>query len=254
MSIQKICANCGESFLVPPCRADSAKTCSRKCRGEIDSLNYSGKRIKVKCQNCGIVFLVPKCHAHRRTYCSNKCADPTRGRNAPKQEDHYQWKGGKADHSDGYRYQKIENHPFGGKAGYVFEHRIVMEDWMRAEAPGHRFLMVVGGKLYLKPEIHIHHINEKKSDNRRKNLVACTSAAHREIHNGKPPMKGEVWPDIIGALPYEPRVISRKCLVCGCGFLKKRSDVLRGGGKYCSRACFNKRDKRPFNIKFLSGE
>ena len=123
-----------------------------------------------------------------------------------------------------------------------------MEEWLRQVAPQHPFLIGIEGQIYLRPEIDVHHINEVKRDNRRRNLLACTKSGHRAIHSGKAPMQGEVWPEIEGLIPYEPRRVKCACLVCGVEFSKKRSDVKRGSGKFCSRACYAKRPRLPFKV------
>lgn len=250
MNVEKKCAICGDAFSVPRWRESSAKTCSQKCRGALIAQSYAEKRATVVCKACGNNFSTPQCHAHRRIYCSRKCAASAYEYSGPKAEKHYAWKGGVANHAEGYRYVRVPNHPFGtiNTVGYVFEHRVVMEEMMRRAAPNHPFLTQINGQLYLRPKIEVHHINLAKSDNRPRNLLACTQVAHREIHHGKPPMHGEVWPEIEGSLPYEPRLVVCRCLVCGAEFVKKRSELKRGGGKFCSRVCYDKRARVPFAV------
>lgn len=135
----------------------------------------------------------------------------------------------------------VATHPFTSTGNYVFEHRLVMEEWMREEAPDHKFLVEVGGTKYLSPDIDVHHIDENRRHNVRKNLLACTHGAHQMIHRGENPMAGEVWPPLENMAPHSPTVVTCTCAVCGKQFRKKRSDVKRGSGKYCSRACYIQR-------------
>lgn len=246
--IEKSCVVCGAKFMVWPAREKTAQTCSRECRGKVDAQRYKEGRIKISCKACGRVFLVPKCHASRRIYCSADCADPHRKPKSATGENHHLWNGGITEHADGYLYRLVRNHPFGGSRNYVFDHRLVVEQWMREEVPDHRFLTVIDGVSYLRPEIDVHHINLNKRDNRKANLLACTPSAHNDVHNGRAPMVGEVWPEIKGMVPYSPRWLVRVCKTCGINFRKKRSDVKRGGGHYCSRLCSDKRLKTPFEI------
>ena len=97
-------------------------------------------------------------------------------------------------HSEGYRYirQKFA-HPFASN-GYVFEHRLVMEDRMRREVPDHKFLVEIDGKRYLRREIQVHHRNESRVDNCPDNLLAMTGNAHKIVHLGGTPAPDTYWP------------------------------------------------------------
>lgn len=77
-------------------------------------------------------------------------------------ENHPRWKGGRRITKDGYVLVMVrENGRLLGK--YVLEHRLVMEKHLNRP---------------LKSGEIIHHINEDRSDNRIKNLVLVTPAAH----------------------------------------------------------------------------
>lgn len=66
-----------------------------------------------------------------------------------------QWKGGRTRDKSGYVLMKVENHPYMNRAGYVREHRLVMERQL--------------GR-YLFPHEVVHHINGDPADNRIENL------------------------------------------------------------------------------------
>lgn len=84
------------------------------------------------------------------------------------------WKGGRITEYHGYIYRYKPHHPFTNKDGYVFEHRLVMEEHI--------------GR-YLFPEEVVHHKNNKPSDNDIKNLLLFKNQAeHVRIHSF-----GVVW-------------------------------------------------------------
>ena len=78
------------------------------------------------------------------------------------------WKGGRITDKSGYILIWKPKHPYCDYHGYVREHRLVMEDCL--------------GRI-LNPKEVIHHINENKEDNRRRNLKLFKNhAEHRKYH------------------------------------------------------------------------
>ena len=69
-------------------------------------------------------------------------------------------KGGVQKHSSGYIMIKNKEHPFCNVAGYVYEHRLVMEKHI--------------GRYLTRKEV-VHHKNELRTDNRIENLALCSS-------------------------------------------------------------------------------
>jgi hypothetical protein len=97
-------------------------------------------------------------------------------------EEHPGWKGGRIHDEDGYVKVRVQDHPF-AKDGYVLEHRLVMEKFLVETYPNSPYLTKVGGKLYLKRIVVVHHTNEVKDDNRLDNLFPFPdSAAHTFWH------------------------------------------------------------------------
>lgn len=74
----------------------------------------------------------------------------------PEGKNNPRWKGGKHKHSKGYVLVRYFRHPFAIAGGYIFEHRLVMEQ-------------ILG--RYLKPNEFVHHRNGIKDDNRPENLM-----------------------------------------------------------------------------------
>lgn len=235
MPVQKVCVVCGSNFKVAPARAETAKTCSRKCKNVQMGIGYSDVRIKTTCKQCGKPIEVSKGRFARGNgrFCSKKCqADLQRGIPFTAKADD----GTVTAHSGGYILERCDEHPFAVR-GTVLQHRLVMECRMREEAPDHPFLIKLNGGLYLDQKIHVHHINEIKSNNRRDNLIACTSSGHRDLHRGLPPMKGETWPEPDVVRERGDRYVDRTCEACQKVFTVSRSTALRSAAKYCSREC-----------------
>lgn len=77
------------------------------------------------------------------------------------------WKGGRRETSAGHIYLYQPDHRSANKAGYVMEHRVVMEQHL--------------GRL-LTPDEVVHHKNGKKDDNRIENLEVLTKSQHVQTH------------------------------------------------------------------------
>lgn len=232
MSFSKVCIVCGKEFKVWGGRVKTALTCSRECRGKLDAKKYGEQRPSLLCKWCAKPFVSPPSQAHRRVYCSKVCAGAAKvGGTFRLVAD-----GSITRHSDGYLLERRPDHPF-NVSGYVLQHRLAMEGWMREVAPEHSFLVEVSGVKYLRRDIDVHHRNEVKDDNDRSNLMACTSIAHRDAHEGRPLMRGSVWPESGNEIDPVDRVVHRNCGECGKPLRESLSTVLRGGGKFCSRSC-----------------
>lgn len=89
------------------------------------------------------------------------------------------WKSDEKISSYGYRMIRKPDHPFCDTDGFVFEHRLVVEEhWLTP------FNSVeINGQLYLPPEYEVHHINGDKLDNSPENLFILTKGFHITIHN-----------------------------------------------------------------------
>ena len=95
------------------------------------------------------------------------------GRGSP-MEKNYFWKGGRAVDTDGYILVKSPDHPYATKAGYVREHRLIMEEKL--------------GRYLLPVEV-VHHKDQNHNNNAPDNLqVFQTNGAHlRHELTGKTP-------------------------------------------------------------------
>jgi len=77
------------------------------------------------------------------------------------------WKGGIARRSDGSILQLRPGHPYANAAGYVYLHRIIVEESLGRHLTG---------------EEVVHHLNGDKEDNRLENLMVLSQAQHMRLH------------------------------------------------------------------------
>jgi hypothetical protein len=199
MPVEKTCVVCGVKFSVPPVRANSATSCSNKCAVIVRAKSRE-RKASVTCKGCGNVFLVPRSHKERSRYCSPDCryhgdiakqemSDRVSGNKNP------MWRGGAATHSAGYLLDSAPHHPF-AVGGYVFQHRLVVEEWLREVDPESSFLVKIGNNLYLAPHAHVHHIDRDVTNNVKENLVVCDNGTHRRIHTNTIREDAHFWPKV----------------------------------------------------------
>jgi len=119
-------------------------------------------------------------------------------------EDNPSWKGGRRFDEHGYVQIRMPEHPFAND-GYVFEHRMVVEERTRKNDPNNRLLVEVGGQKYLSPKAVVHHIDENKSNNKSSNLMLLPhQKAHAFIHNSPLPMKERIRRIEMGVYHSDP--------------------------------------------------
>ena len=180
------CKICGASFKVPQCRSKTAEYCDKSCAVIGRAMAMSLPKVAITCKECGIVFYDHQCHAHKRVFCSKACMETNKAHKAGQAErvtgsNNPMWAGGISKHSDGYIYKYAPDHPFSSN-GYVFEHRLAAEDKLRSTDPESVFLVRLGDRKYLRPEISVHHIDGDKTNNTPDNLMVVTNSEHQKIH------------------------------------------------------------------------
>lgn len=119
------------------------------------------------------------------------------------------WKVEKLVSCGNYTYAVVKNHPKATKHGYVYHHRIVIENHIGRQLEDHEV---------------IHHLNGDRKDNRVDNLILMTNSEHTTIHNL---MKGSL-------------VCELRCPTCGKVFVRERRQtyLAKGGTRaFCSRQC-----------------
>ena len=105
-----------------------------------------------------------KCGIKRRSIGEAKKTPLARKKHhkAMSMEKHPNWKGGRVN-ENGYIKIKKLNHPHRNKSGYIREHRLIMERYL---------------KRFLQPHEIIHHKNGIKDDNRIENLELSIKGRH----------------------------------------------------------------------------
>lgn len=109
-----------------------------------------------------------------------------------KGEEHPNWVGGRTKDEYGYIKVYTPDHYYAVNS-YVLEHRLVMEEYLRKNYPGSPYLHWKEGRLYLKPEVVVHHDDEVKDNNVIENLFPFPdSAAHIFWHKSSLPKAEKV--------------------------------------------------------------
>lgn len=100
-------------------------------------------------------------------------------------KDNPNWGGGRFKNTSGYMSVLDPDHPYAVN-GYVLEHRLVIEQWLREHEPDSPHLIEIRGVLYLKPGVVIHHIDEQKDNNALHNLYVFSCAAEHCFFHKSP--------------------------------------------------------------------
>lgn len=149
-----ICPICGKSFYRKKSEINNMKdknnaTCSKECSYELKKTLYSGK------------------NNHQYGLTGNKNASWKSDIKYSKNDNHYTM-------------IRVEDHPFRDKSNFVPKYRLVAEQHLLNENNS----IEINGKLYLKPECVVHHIDfNKKNDDASNLYVFPNSSQHVIFHN-----------------------------------------------------------------------
>ena len=235
MSVAKICECCKKEFRVPQRRNETVRFCSLACKTEgrrkkvqcavcktmfsckaSETLKYCSRtcfhaankgskhatdpevvRYHKVCEVCKVGFDVNATRKDTARFCSKKCMTESpelrvEMSSAMQGEKHWRWAGGLYQHKSGYtRYKK----KVGSTEKFVLSHRVIVLKAMLELMETHPFIVVVDGSKKLSPDIEVHHIDRKRSNNALSNLLAVTKLAHARIHHkGVKPKPWECWP------------------------------------------------------------
>lgn len=193
MSVIKICEICGKEFQVIPCRAKTARFCSKTCAN-------IGRKAKdnVTCTNCGKSFhkkqsALEKYSRNMGIFCSLECSAEYRKK----------WFKGKNNHQFGLKGELNSSFKRGfttRRNGHVTETFIYAKDRSDTDRSGrmtlHRYNVVTNFNNYhtclftqvndyfiLKPNLHVYHIDGDHNNNELENLTVLSQPIHTKVHN-----------------------------------------------------------------------
>ena len=144
------CTICDKEFYLKPFRLKRVKhgvTCSKKCKTILQSNYMKGKGN----------------HQYGITGPENSS-----------------FVGAKRLNQYGYVMLYLPDHPLADSDGRYREHRYIVEQSIDFDDS---FFNIISGIRVLKPEYDVHHMNEKRDDNRVENLLILTRGEHVALHN-----------------------------------------------------------------------
>lgn len=177
---RKKISNYSNNYKCLTCKKDgfrnkpNRKFCSKNCYYIFRAVNYKQEKspswkggicnTEIKCLQCKKIV---KRNIHRK-FCSRVCHYHYNQLNGIKaRAKNGMWKGGRIGGNGMYISLLLPEHPYARKNGYVHEHRVIMESKI--------------GRYLLEDEV-VHHINEKKDDNRISNLMLMNKKEHDKFH------------------------------------------------------------------------
>ena len=204
------------------------------------------KELNVACSYCGKLFHIKPSYIlkNKKHYCSIECNKKDRSEYMSSSGNHQfglkgsynsSWKSDEKITNYGYKKIRCINHPFKDCDNFVFEHRLVAEEFLlNAENS-----ISINGKLYLRKDYVVHHIDENKLNNKVENLLIVTKEEHAKIHHPKTNIKKKVEKSLSGFI--------KKCEICDNEFYTTNKNR-----KCCSVLCSNMFLNRGTSIVFCS--
>ena len=189
----KKCSNCGNDIEIRHKERLNRINyfCSKECEGKFRQKQFEKNEdyFNCECPVCNKKFhLKPyRLNKYKTHYCSKICQNKAKEEYMKGEGNHQfglkgnknsSWKSDKKITSYGYIKIRCLDHPFKDCDGFVFEHRLVAEKYLLDDKNS----IEINGKLYLKPEYTVHHIDFNKTNNVPTNLEVMTLAEHTKLH------------------------------------------------------------------------
>lgn len=187
--VKTTCMNCGIEFNCQRYRLENNKHifCGQKCHGEYIRNNNEKN---CTCKICGKMFHRKQSaiEHNKSNVCSKECLKELQKLNMTGQNNHQfglkgylnsSWKSDERISHYGYRLIRCVDHPLRDSHGFVFEHRLVAEQYLLTNENS----VEIDGKLYLSKEFHVHHIDFDKLNNKVDNLYVLPKSIHIKFHN-----------------------------------------------------------------------
>lgn len=203
MGIKINCDYCGKELIINPSRFYKAKThcCSKTCMNALkkEERESNPDYFNCTCWICGKKFHLKdyQLNKYPTHTCSPECTLKAQQIRMTGENNHQYglkgnknptWKSDERITNHGYKMIRQLNHPFKNNYGFVFEHRLIAEQYLLNEDNS----IEIDGKKYLKPELEVHHIDFNKLNNNPDNLIVLTKSEHKRLHNLLNPQKKDV--------------------------------------------------------------
>lgn len=187
--VKATCDWCGKEFNCQRFRTEDGRKhifCSNKCRA---AFQHAQTELNCICEICGKAYHVPQSRLDRygSRYCSKECADKAKEKYMRGEGNHQyglkgnknvSWKSDERISSYGYRLIRKLNHPFRNSDDFVFEHRLIAEQFLLNDDNS----VVINDKRYLSPKYIVHHIDFDRLNNDHNNLMVMKESEHMSLH------------------------------------------------------------------------
>lgn len=183
------CDNCGADIEIRHKKRMTQKNifCCKSCEGEY---RRNSSELNAECFVCGKKFHRKPSHLInvKHPVCSMECHSILnsmmyQGVNTPNYDNRGSknplWKSDEKISYYGYRLIRCLEHPFANCDGFVFEHRLVAEQYLLDDDNS----IVIYGKRYLSPNYVVHHIDFDRLNNDKENLIIMTLSEHLSLHH-----------------------------------------------------------------------